>query len=78
MPTADRRAFVAQAIQYFLAQDYAAKELVIVDDGADPVANLVPANTLIRYFRLPQKQTVGANATSFARRPRSGSLRTLS
>ena len=30
MPTADRRPFVAQAISYFLAQDYREKELVIV------------------------------------------------
>ena len=38
MPTRDRRAFVAQAIDYFLRQDYPAKELIILDDGEDPVA----------------------------------------
>ena len=40
MPTADRRRFVPQAIRNFLAQDYAERELVILDDGADSIADL--------------------------------------
>ena len=60
MPTANRRSFVAQAVRYFLAQDYGAKELVIVDDGADPVANLVPEDEGVRYVRLGEPQSVGA------------------
>jgi hypothetical protein len=50
MPTADRRAFVPLAIRYFLAQDYPEKELIIVDDGADSVADLVPDDAA--YSRL--------------------------
>jgi glycosyltransferase involved in cell wall biosynthesis len=33
MPTFNRRAFVPQAIRYFLRQDFEHKELIIVDDG---------------------------------------------
>ena len=60
MPTADRRSFVPGAIGYFLAQDYPEKELVIVDDGADSVADLVPDDPRLRYFRNERRQPVGA------------------
>jgi ADP-heptose:LPS heptosyltransferase/2-polyprenyl-3-methyl-5-hydroxy-6-metoxy-1,4-benzoquinol methylase len=60
MPTADRRCFVPDAIRYFLAQDYPEKELVIVDDGADSVADLVPDDPRLRYFRNERRQPVGA------------------
>ena len=60
MPTANRRAFVPQAIRYFLRQDYAKKELLVLDDGSDPVADLVPNSDVIRYIRLPQRMSLGA------------------
>ncbi len=60
MPTAERRRFVPQAIRYFLAQDYPERELVIVDDGASSVEDLVPDDPRIRYFRHPARQPVGA------------------
>lgn len=60
MPTANRRAFVPYAIAYFLAQDYPHKELVIVDDGEDSIADLVPAEPRVAYRRLAGRQTVGA------------------
>ena len=60
MPTADRRAFVPQAIGYFLAQDYPNKELLILDDGADCIADLVPDDSRIRYLRLDYKMALGA------------------
>lgn len=60
MPTADRRSFVPAAIRCFLAQNYNEKELVIVDDGADSVADLVPDDPRIRYFRNEPRQPVGA------------------
>lgn len=59
MPTANRRAFVAQAIRYFLAQDYENKELVIVDDGGESVVDLAPDDPQIRYLRLERKVTLG-------------------
>jgi glycosyltransferase involved in cell wall biosynthesis len=60
MPTYNRRAFVPQAIAYFLRQDYEPKELIIVDDGADSVADLIPTNPYIHYLRQHSRATVGA------------------
>ncbi len=60
MPTADRRAFVAQAIEYFLRQDYEHKELIVVDDGDDAIGDLLPQDERVRYVRLREKLTVGA------------------
>jgi len=60
MPTADRRLFVPQAIRNFQSQDYTNKELVIVDDGADCVADLVPEDPQIRYVRLSGSRALGA------------------
>lgn len=70
MPTADRRRFVPRAIELFLRQDYAARELVIVDDGRDAVGDLVPADPRIRYVRAERSATLGAKrnlACSLAR-----------
>jgi len=60
MPTADRRAFVPQAIRYFLRQDYENRELIVLDDGADPVDDLATGDARIRYVRLDTRQTLGA------------------
>lgn len=60
MPTYNRRGYVPQAIRCFLRQDYANLELVIVDDGTDPIADCVPESERIRYLRLDQKLTLGA------------------
>ena len=60
MPTSCRRSFVTQAISYFLCQDYPERELVVVDDGAETVADLIPDEPQIRYARLPGKRSVGA------------------
>lgn len=37
MPTRDRRALAGQAVAYFMRQDYAERELIVVDDGDDAV-----------------------------------------
>lgn len=60
MPTCDRRPFVGRAIRYFLEQDYPNRELVVVDDGADSVADLIPADPRIRYVQLSERRTIGA------------------
>lgn len=60
MPTYNRRSFVPQAIRNFLRQDYPNLELIVVDDGTDPVRDLVPESERIRYLRLDKKLTVGA------------------
>jgi predicted O-methyltransferase YrrM len=60
MPTAERRQFVSQAIEYFMRQDYSNRELIVVDDGEDAVADLMPDDERVRYFRLAERRTVGA------------------
>jgi len=60
MPTANRRAFVPNAIRYFLRQDYANRELIILDDGSDPVSDLIPNDPRIRYIRMQERRTMGA------------------
>src|SRR5262245_4955332 len=60
MPTSDRRAFVPQAIDYFLRQDYQSKELIIIDDGSNAIGDLIPGDERVRYLRLTTKMTVGA------------------
>lgn len=60
MPTRNRRAFVGQAIWYFLRQDYPYKELIIVDDGEDAVGDLVPRDERIHYMHLAARRPVGA------------------
>ena len=60
MPTCDRRAFVPQAIRLFQRQDYPRLELLILDDGGDPVGDCIPEDPRIRYVRLAGRRTVGA------------------
>jgi glycosyltransferase involved in cell wall biosynthesis len=60
MPTRDRRGWVPQAIGYFLRQDFADAELVIVDDGEPAVRDLVPDHPRIRYLRVDGRRTIGA------------------
>ena len=72
MPTFDRRTFVPQAVRYFLRQDYPAKELIIVDDGPEPVSDLLPADPRIVYHRLEARTILGAKrnlACDLARGP---------
>jgi glycosyltransferase involved in cell wall biosynthesis len=60
LPTADRRAYVAQSIEYFLRQDYPNKELLVLDDGGDRVEDLVPEDPSIRYVGLDRRLVLGA------------------
>lgn len=60
MPTANRRQFIPYAIRYFLGQDYPHKELIIIDDGADCIEDLVPKHNNIRYYRLLKRHNLGA------------------
>ena len=72
MPTFDRRSFVPQSVRYFLRQDYPAKELIIVDDGPEPVSDLLPDDSRIVYHRLETRTVLGAKrnlACQLARGP---------
>ena len=70
MPTADRRAFIPQAIRSFLKQDYRARELIIVDDGLDSVADLIPDDESVRYIRLSERCSMGAKQNLACERAR--------
>ncbi len=60
MPTANRRQFVSKAIDSFINQSYANRELIVVDDGEDSVADIIPVNdNRIKYLRLTDKLTIG-------------------
>jgi glycosyltransferase involved in cell wall biosynthesis len=51
MPTAERRQFIVASVRLFLAQDYSDKELIVVDDGAESIADLIPRVSHVRYLR---------------------------
>ena len=70
MPTFNRRRFVPAAIACYQAQTYPHRELVIVDDGTDPVGDLVPADPTIRYVRLEGRLTTGAKRNAACRAAR--------
>src|SRR5262249_36808704 len=59
MPTHNRRPFVAQAIEYFLRQDYEQRELLVLDDGDDRVADLMPDDPRVRYVPLDTRLVLG-------------------
>jgi len=60
---------VAQPIRSLLAQDDTDGTLVIVENGADAVGDLMPSNECIYYFRLEGKRPCAQNATSHASKP---------
>ena len=59
MPTCNRRRFVPQALRSFFAQDYPDKELIVVDDGSDPVRDLIADHASIRYVRSAGRSSIG-------------------
>ncbi len=67
MPTHNRRRFLPLAVRYFLRQAYEPRELIVVDDGDDPVADLMPQDPRVRYVRLDRRHTVGAKRNSACR-----------
>jgi glycosyltransferase involved in cell wall biosynthesis len=60
MPTHNRRAFLPLALKAFESQDYPAKELIVVDDGSDPIGDLLEKISTARYIRLPERISIGA------------------
>ena len=50
-----------------MAQDYPAKELIVVDDGEDNVADLIPNHLQIRYLCLDRRHSLGAKRNSLAK-----------
>lgn len=60
MPTRNRPTWVPLAIRHFLRQDFADAELVVLDDGEQPVRDCVPGHPRIRYQRIEGRHTIGA------------------
>lgn len=54
IPTRDRRAYLPRVFDYFRRQDHPADamELIVLDDGRDPVRDLIPDDPRVRYERL--------------------------
>lgn len=60
MPTFNRRPFIPLTLQCFRSQTYPRKELIVVDDGPDPVGDLLDGVAGVRYLRMRQRMTIGA------------------
>ncbi len=60
-PTFNRRPFIAAMLQCFNHQTYPRDrmEWVIVDDGTDPIEDLVAQHPCVKYFRLEEKISLG-------------------
>lgn len=60
-PTFNRRPFMEYAIRNYLRQDYPQErmEWIIVDDGSDPIGDLVRDISGVRYFYEPEKMKLG-------------------
>lgn len=59
MPTANRPLHIPLAVDYFLNQDFRDAELVIIDDGKEPVRDLLPDHYRIKYFYVDPIGTIG-------------------
>ncbi len=70
MPTFDRRAFVPLSLRHFAAQDWPSRELIVIDDGSEPVEDLCDGVPGVRYFRLPQRARIGAKRNLACREAR--------
>ena len=60
MATGNRPRFFQQALRYFLLQTYRPAELIVVDDGAEPVGRECEGLDSVRYIRLDRPATTGA------------------
>ena len=59
MPTANRPNFIPIAVGHFLNQDYRNAELVIIDDGKESVAHMLPDHHRIKYFYTEPLGSIG-------------------
>jgi glycosyltransferase involved in cell wall biosynthesis len=57
--TRDRPAFFRQALRCFVSQDYPAKQLIVVDDGASAVKHLCDGVPDLKYLRLTSSTPTG-------------------
>ncbi|HEX6747316.1 MAG TPA: glycosyltransferase family 2 protein [Longimicrobium sp.] len=64
MPTRNRPRLAAQAVRWFVRQDYADAELVVLDDGAEGLRALIPDDPRVRYHRAEGRMKLGAKRNS--------------
>jgi len=58
--TFNRRPFIQTMIRCFQSQDYQGElEWIIIDDGTDPIGDLVSSIPQVKYIRLDTKHTIG-------------------
>ncbi|MBN2058027.1 MAG: glycosyltransferase [Candidatus Saganbacteria bacterium] len=63
IPVYNRRVMVQEAIASVLAQDYPDIELIIVEDGSDPIHRMSPPRTMkemVRYYYRPHRGVASA------------------
>src|SRR5260370_17746161 len=77
MATRDRREFIPQALRCFLRQSYENSELIVVDDGRDPVGDLCQGLPRVRYIRLHRPATTGTKLNIGIKRARGAVLQKL-
>jgi len=59
MPTCDRRSFIKAAIDCWRKQTYSNLQLVIIDDGADRIRDLIPPDPRIIYVEMADRVSTG-------------------
>jgi glycosyltransferase involved in cell wall biosynthesis len=60
MPTYGRPEMVRLAVEYFLRQDHAHAELLVIDDAPDPLEDELPDDPRVRHLRLERRHSIGA------------------
>jgi glycosyltransferase involved in cell wall biosynthesis len=60
-PTFNRRPFIETMIRCFDSQDYPKNKMewIIIDDGTDPIEDLVKSHPSVKYFKYDEKMTLG-------------------
>ena len=60
-PTFNRRPFIDMMIKCFNSQDYPKNKMewIIIDDGTDPIEDLVKSHPSVKYFKYDEKMTLG-------------------
>lgn len=70
MPTSNRAAYVPLALSCFLSQTWEDRELIIIDDGHERIAPLLPADPRIFYYAEPPGRKLGAKRNLACERAR--------
>ena len=66
-PTFNRRPFIPMLIKMYLNQDYPQEKMewVIIDDGTDPIEDLVTEANIKNLKLIPRENSIGQNFTYY-------------